>query len=136
MPLKEQPRDDALAGEEDTIGQEHAEIRIAGARDSAGVLYPDLIGETPGYHEEVGVDDRRAVVCDLIDVLPPPPMLLDSIRAISTCAVERCGMSYRYWPRRAKAKSPWDQGTLTLPLVEKHHRALGGALRRPYPLTA
>ena len=26
------PRDDALAGEEDTIGQEHAEIRIAGAR--------------------------------------------------------------------------------------------------------
>jgi len=76
MPLKEQRRDDALAGEEDTIGQEHAEIRIAGARDSAGVLYPDLIGETPGYHEEVGIDDRRAVVCDLIDVLPRLPVSL------------------------------------------------------------
>ena len=72
MPVEQQRLDAALAGEEDTIGQEHAEIRIAGARLPGSVLHLDLIGETPGYQEEVGVHDRRAVVRDPIDVLLPP----------------------------------------------------------------
>src|SRR5262249_45983337 len=61
LPLEEQGLDDALAGEEHTIGEEHAAIRFAGARDPAGVLHLDPIGETLGDHEEVGVHDRRAV---------------------------------------------------------------------------
>ena len=76
-PLEEQRRDDTLPREEDTIGQEHAKIRIAGARDPAGVLHPDLTGETSGDHEEVGVHDRRAASSRRV----PPLMLLDSISA-------------------------------------------------------
>src|SRR6266571_182300 len=69
MPLEEQGLDNALAGKEDTIGQEHAEIWIARARCPAGVLQLDLSRETPGYHEEVGVHDRRTNVGDLVYVL-------------------------------------------------------------------
>src|SRR5207302_4627817 len=52
LPLEDQRLDDALAGEEDPLGQELAEIRIAAARDTAGVLHLDLIGETQDDREE------------------------------------------------------------------------------------
>src|SRR5207302_1405225 len=53
------------------LGQELAEIRIAAARDTAGVLHLDLIGETPDDREEMRVYDRRAVVRDPVHVLLP-----------------------------------------------------------------
>jgi len=36
---------DALTGEKSAIGQEHADIRVAAARDPAGVLQPDSVGK-------------------------------------------------------------------------------------------
>src|SRR2546428_3253634 len=71
LPLEDQRLDDALAGEEDPLGQELAEIRIAAARDPAGVLHLDLIGETPDDREEMRVHDRRAVVRDPVQILLP-----------------------------------------------------------------
>src|SRR5207253_8791425 len=71
IPLEDQRLDDALAGEKDRLGQDLAEIRIAAARDTAGVLHLDLIGETPDDREEMRVYDRRAVVRDPVHVLLP-----------------------------------------------------------------
>ena len=72
LPPEDQRLDDVLARLEYTIGQEHAEIRIAAARGPAGVLQPDLIGEPSYYDEEVGIHDRRAAVRDPILVRLPP----------------------------------------------------------------
>lgn len=55
MPLERQRPDDALTRQEDAIGQEHAEIRIAVFRPAAGIFHLDLKRETSGNHEEVRV---------------------------------------------------------------------------------
>src|SRR6267378_2963113 len=71
LPVEDQRLDDALAGQEDTVEQEVAEIGIAATGEAAGVLHLDLIGETPDDREEVRVHDRRAVVRDPVHVLLP-----------------------------------------------------------------
>src|SRR5229473_8171553 len=51
LPGEGQRLGDALAGLEDTIRQKHADIRIARARGTAGVLQLELTGETFDYYQ-------------------------------------------------------------------------------------
>jgi hypothetical protein len=66
--LEDQTLGDTLAGLEDTIGQEHTDIRIAAFGCPAGVLQFDLFGKAANNHQEVGVHDPRNVGCST-DVL-------------------------------------------------------------------
>jgi len=46
-----------MARLEDTLGQKHANIRIACAGGPTGVLQPELAGETLDYYQQVRVND-------------------------------------------------------------------------------
>jgi hypothetical protein len=87
VPGETQRLDDALAGEENTIVQEHAAIGIAGAGSSAPVLQFDLKRETRAIMSRwVSTMDELLFVILETSSCRPPPILLDSTSAMSTCA--------------------------------------------------
>lgn len=71
-PCEEQPLGDALAREKSAIGQEHADIRGAAARDPAGVLQPNSVGKAMDNNQEMRVHDGRTAVGDRVNVILPP----------------------------------------------------------------
>src|SRR5260370_20542457 len=57
LPGEDERLGDALAGLEYTIRQKHANIRIARARGTAGVLQLERTGESYDYYQNVGVNN-------------------------------------------------------------------------------